>query len=108
MSVAASVIEHAPAPGISLAGGIPAATSRSSSSIRSPADIELASLVVPKIASPSAPWSNSQRQNAINRPASGSPDGVNGVRTGTSTPANGCEAIRQAPQRENATAKPGQ
>src|SRR5579862_963466 len=93
MRVAASVIEQAPAPGISFAGGMPAATSRSSSSIRSPADIELASLVVPKIAKPSAPSSRSQRQNAINRAASGAPDGVNGVRTGTSTPANGVDAI---------------
>ena len=34
-------------------------------------DIELASLVVPKIASPSAPWSSSQRQNATKAPGIG-------------------------------------
>ena len=54
--------------------------------MRSGPDIELASLVVPNTESPPAPWSSSQRQNAANRPASGSPLGVNGVRTGTSTP----------------------
>ena len=76
---------------------MPASTKWSSKPIRSAGDIELASLVVPKIASPSAPWSSSQRQKAVNRPASGSPLAVNGVRTGTSTPANGCAVILTAP-----------
>ena len=74
--VAASVIEQAPVPGISFrrrdarrrSAGRAAPCAR-------PPDIELASLVVPKIASPSAPWSSSQRQNATKRPASGSPVG---------------------------------
>src|SRR5215831_11502551 len=95
MSIDASVIEQAPVPGISFAAGTPDATSRSSSAMRSLAAIELASLVVPKIARPSAPSSSSQRQNATKRPASGSPAGVNGVRTGTRTPANGCGMLFQ-------------
>src|SRR5438477_12702811 len=97
MRVTASVTEQAPVPGISFAAGTPAAIRRSSSSIRAPADIELASLVVPKTASPSALWSNSQRQNAINRPASGSPEGGKGVNTGTSTPAKDCDGIGRLP-----------
>jgi len=88
---------HAPVPGISFSAGIPASISRSSNSIRSPGDIEFASLVVPKIASPPAPWSSSQRQKLTKRPASGSPVGVNGVRTGTSTPLNGCDGMFRAP-----------
>src|SRR5712671_4185742 len=93
MRLAASVIEQAPVPGISFWAGIPASISRSSRAIRSAPDIEFASLVVPNTERPPAPWSSSHRQNATKRPESGSPLGVKGVKTGTSTPLNGCDVI---------------
>ena len=48
--------------------------------------IELASLVVPNTASPSAPPARSRRQCATRRSASGAKSARNGVSTGTSTP----------------------
>src|SRR5262249_7833765 len=63
----------------------PAATSASSSSIRSLTDCEFASLLVPNTASPTCCDSN-QRQCAIKRSGSGLRSAWNGVTTGASTP----------------------
>src|SRR6185503_19123513 len=64
---------------------MPAATSASSNEMRSSADIEFASLVVPNGASPQF-CDSSHRQYLMNRSRSGERSVLNGVTTGASTP----------------------
>ncbi|MNR45679.1 hypothetical protein D3C85_1645580 [compost metagenome] len=72
---------QAPVPGIMRAGGRPA-SSRASSSRRFSATLsELASELVPKIASP-APCSSNERQCSTKRGALGDKSALKGVRTG--------------------------
>src|SRR5215831_5495077 len=80
-----SVSAQHPVPGIMRAVSRPAATSASSSSMRSLTDCEFASLLVPNTASPTCCDSN-QRQCAIKRSGSGLRSVLNGVTTGASTP----------------------
>src|SRR5476651_2886294 len=84
-TLAASLIEHEPVPGIMRAVGTPAATTLSSRPIRSSADIELASELVPNMASPQS-WLSSHLQCAMKRPRSGERSRLKGVTTGERTP----------------------
>src|SRR5260370_34789639 len=70
LTLAASLIEQAPVPGIMRSVGTPAETMASSRPMRSSADIELASELVPKTARPQ-PWLNSHLQCAMKPPTSG-------------------------------------
>src|SRR5690242_6865333 len=65
--------------------GTPAATTLSSSSMRSSADIELASELVPNMARPQS-WLSSHLQCAMKRPRSGDRSRLKGVTTGERTP----------------------
>ena len=85
MSRTESVIAQQPVPGIIRAGSTPAAISRSSSSIFSSVDSELASEFVPNTASPTF-CESSQRHCLTSLSASGERSGLNGVTTGASTP----------------------
>src|SRR5471030_659116 len=85
LTLAASLIEHEPVPGIMRAVGTPAATTLSRSVMRSSADIELASELVPNMASPQS-WLISHLQWAMKRPTSGDRSRLKGVTTGERTP----------------------
>src|SRR5271170_4233926 len=74
-----------PVPGIIILGSMPEAPNRSSRSMRSSTDSELASLLVPNTASPTF-WLTSHLQWRIQRSASGLRSFLNGVTTGDSTP----------------------
>src|SRR5437773_1899742 len=82
------VIEQQPVPGIMRDGSIPAATRASSNAIRSSADIEFASLLVPNTASPQL-WESNHWQCLMNRCRSGERSALNGVTTGAKTPRMG-------------------
>src|SRR5437764_13480242 len=79
------MIEQQPVPGIMRDGWMPAAISASSKEVRSPFDIEFASLVVPNGASPQFCESN-HWQCLTNRCGSGERSVLNGVTTGANTP----------------------
>ena len=81
-----SVSAQQPVPGSTFPGSMPAPRSSPSSASRSSTESELASLVVPKTASPAQPCERSQRQWRTKRAASGDRSERNGVRTGASTP----------------------
>ena len=66
-----SLIAQWPVPGIKVAGETPPFTKASNSFLFSATDIELASLLVPKIASPAQPVFSSHRQWRTKRSASG-------------------------------------
>jgi hypothetical protein len=79
------MIEQQPVPGIIRDGSTLAPTSASSNIIRSLADNEFASLVVPNTASPQF-FESSHWQWLINRSPSKDRSGLNGVTAGASTP----------------------
>jgi hypothetical protein len=85
VSSTVSVIEQQPVPGIMRDGSMPAATTASSNTIRSSADNEFASLLVPNGASPQFCESN-HWQCLMNRPQSGERSVLKGVTTGAKTP----------------------
>ncbi len=80
-----SVKAQQPVPGMSRAGSMPPATSRSSSSIFSSVESELASEFVPNTARPTS-CDRSQRHCRTNRSGSGERSALNGVTTGERTP----------------------
>ena len=85
LTLAASLIEQAPVPGIMRSVGTPAETIDSRRPMRSSADIELASELVPNTASPQS-WLSSHLQCAMKRPTSGDRSRLKGVTTGERTP----------------------
>ena len=72
-------------PGIMRDVSMPATTTASSNFIRSSADIEFASLLVPNTASPQF-WESNHWQCLMNRSPSGERSALNGVTTGATTP----------------------
>ena len=79
------MIEQQPVPGIMRDGSMPAATRASSNFIRSSADIEFASLLVPNTASPQFCESN-HWQCLMNRWLSGERSALNGRYDGREYP----------------------